>query len=475
MAKDSLLGLYSSNMALSDLELYQKYAQDTSIDDQIKSYKKELSKLRRKIKRQHSGLRSFIVKESVLGGGTGVDIDSDPNLASISVSDTVPNVGPLDLLADARDYKFFEKNHVDPTYTALNNIYKDLTKDKRGKLESLVYDLKKSNLRIKELEFFISKMYNLKADKESDKSLEERESDKGFLEASQAYNEYLHKFYGIFLQVTSTESTTEEEDRYRAYMQHNSVSFIHYKKKLISNFDLLPEDLKSNVKALNFKTHLEGLPKHFIGVPLQTIVTTEVKIRNMIDVLYESISNQKENISKEEGIKNNTIEDFSGRIQTMLKSDVYSRIADTKNKEELREELSIEKSRIDEMTKGINDFLSKANKGKNYLEGVLAGEGPFKSDKARRFFKNLAFRTGGIIPTDPDTKKALEEDLRNLVREEYGGNLPFEDEEKVIDKNGKKRFIQLKYLVKVKGVYRIREEVQEEEAAKKYSDKEDVF
>lgn len=468
-----LLGSFNSRMSLADLEIYKRYAEEVSIDDKLKANKKEMKTLRRKIKKQYTNLRSFIIKESLMG--SGADIDSDPTLSSISLLDAVSNEGPLDLIEDAKNYRLYEANMIEPTFVGLNAIYSSLVEEKRSKLEGLVYDIRKSNLRVREIEYEMGFLYNLKADKIAEKSIRQKGDEKRALIKTKRYCDYLHKLLSIVEDIPKTESTTEIEDKYISYMTRNTVDYIYYKIKLIKEFPLLPEDITSDAGAKRFKTYLDKLPPQFSEITPDKVQLLYGSLLLMSNRVNDSLVTQKQEISKEEGLSNNFLEETSKRVRDILTSDSYSkRVAEQKNSEQLKEDLNIEKSNIDNKLDTINQVVIAQSMGRDSLEDILSGKAPIKNSSLRKLLRNLAYRTGGVREINPDTQRALEEAIREQVRGEYGGNLPFEDEEVVVDKNNVKRFVQKKYLTLVKGEYRITEEIQEEGASKKYSDPKDI-
>lgn len=477
----SIFGSVSDRMVLSDLELYQSYAEGTSLDDQIRSYNREIKRLRRSIRRQHSDLRRYILESGVLG--PDADVDSHPALSSISLYDTVSNDGPISLVDDATDRSQFERNSIEPTFDGLNTIYKEMTSEQATLLETKIYDLKKFYLRVRELEFFMGKLYNLKAsstdsDVPTEEEIDEGDKVKRDLQLCKDYNKTLCSFNLLFKEITSIQTTTEEEERYRSYMQYNSVNFVHYKKKLIRTFEGLPTVVNSQQEALAFFAHISYvLPKQFTAFVDTGAGITAVRVKNMQRILQKAIHDLRVSVGEKEGPKNNEyLNTMAARVRSLLKSPSFIRHVTDLDRAKIIEVLKNEKETIDTNFRTIDDKLKELNTKKNSLEALLSGTEPIGDSKVRRFFRNLAYRTGGVINTDPDTEKALEELLRDQVRREYGGNLPFEDEEQVKDKNNKQRFVKRKDLIRVRGSkgYRIRAEVEAESAARRESDGSDI-
>jgi hypothetical protein len=471
-ARSGLIGSATSRMTASDLQVYENYAKTVSISGQIKAYNKEIKRLRRKVRRAHSDLRAFLIEEG--GVGRFVNVDDDPTLASISLSDSVANDGPLSLIDDASNKAFFERNSVDPTFDGLLTIQRDLTEEKRTELEGLTYTIRKTYLHIRELEYYIGKLYNMQADQESSISEEEAEVEISKLQSAKRYNTYVHKFYAVFQEITSNTTTPEELERYQSYMQQNSVTYVYYKNKILNKFEDLPDELKGDPRVKIFKAFVADLAAQLKGFPVATLIVCRSNVVSITEAIQEYISDQGEVVAERDGVKNEFLDSMSSRVREILNSDSFSRLATDQELDALSDELSTERNTQERVRQTIEERLKTFNDNKNKIEAILSGTAPIEDSRWRRFFRNLAYRSGGIVTTDASTQKALEESLRTQIRMEYGGNIPFEDEEIVMNKDRKWVFVKKSELVRIRGEYRIASEVQAEAAARSESDPKDI-
>lgn len=457
-ATNSMYGTYSGRMSSSNLEYYKDQAMGVSLDDLIVSHKKEIRELNIKLKMKNTSLRRLILRESVMGEAPPED---HPNARDLSPNEVETNPGATGGTEEALDRSQFERNYVDPEFEMTLDILGGIIKHKRAKFDKLVNEIKSITLRLMYLDTQITKLHNLEAGRTVSVDEATKSEGRDRLILLKKYSDYVNNFLGILQTVPSESSTQEQKDNYELNMYGNSVDYVFYRNKLIS---ILP-GLDIQPSKPDWAKELPKLPLKFSEASKEDVPRMTEAITQFSLVIGNEIYRQRKVVFGAEGYQNEALETASSRVQQLLKSDAFSALIEHKDLKSLNEQLKIERKNVDDARKANQTLLQRVSEG---LRSGLAGAGSLDTvidkalvglsskiskNKAVERVTNLLYRSGLMYKVDTDTKTALDNYRRAEVRNKYGGNIPFEDEERIVGSNGEVKFVQKDKLIKVGDTY----------------------
>lgn len=245
---------------------------------------------------------------------------------------------------------------------------------------------------------------------------------------------------------------------YNNYLNRYS-SYYYEKKKVIKNSaDILSEKYKANVvdKAENgiyltvfknissyFDTYQsDNLPDKYVdAIPLKKDIIK--KLNKFAEDLDHIVNNNKQALDyvrEVKGIGNSVVNSLISSVMEISRSFATQRKMEHTTFDDIKNSNYTINLSINQKIESIKNKLQL---------GVEKLDESFVRSN-REFLRKIALTIGFPVEYSYDRTKTLEEHIREKVRLKYGGNIPFCDEEVIINADGSKKFIRKNELDKDK-------------------------
>lgn len=333
------------------------------------------------------------------------------------------------------------------TINLLTEKYETLQKE----IEEYTDKMLKARLQKAKLELKLEEIIRVTSEyrEKIENKKEEYDSLVNNLEMIKYLYQNLLDFKYLFIKTPDSFTSDSYIKFYNNYLNRYS-SYYYEKKKIIKNaVDSLNEKYKANIvdKTENgiyltvfkdissFFDSYQGdnLPDKYVdAIPLKKDIVKKLdKFSEDLNVIIDNNKQALDFIREVKGIGNSVVDGLISSVLEISKSFATQRKIEHTTFEDVKNSnYTINLS----VNQKINTIKNKLQLGVEKLDETF-----IRSN--REFLRKIALTIGFPVEYSYDKSKTLEEHIREKVRLKYGGNIPFCDEEVIINADGSKKFI----------------------------------
>lgn len=431
--------------------------------NQAKILKKEIQKIRNRIEElsEEKGYPDYlVVKSDILGDSI------------------VPDSTPESYLNFRDLAKSRKRNFIDETVSEVESVLGREAKNSIGELRELSDALRKANSLKSQIEYTIKKIENVQSEiisrqKKNISRYKQLMDQRYELRKLIRMNyEIIDLFDGYPEDFTSEDAIKIQDttiDTFCTLYKKRIKTFLKAVNTFSEDHPEYSESMEEIRKALTTKKLFKDQYISAIDNKEAIILFLDGTV-NILSSIRDNIGSNLDALAGKTGIKNTSLKNLVDRAKQILKSPVKAPNTDDLSQAQLQEQNGILLNKTIQKVNNIRDTLFRNIDQFNIFQGKIA-EGI--NDKVAETLSIIGFPQ----KREKTPQETLEDRWREEIRNEYGGDIGFEDEVKAENSDGDLVWMKRSEAVEVKeGVWKSKTLVNSEEYRKNHPEKkEDVY
>ncbi|MBD3260237.1 MAG: hypothetical protein GF334_00940 [Candidatus Altiarchaeales archaeon] len=430
------------DMMLQTEELYS---------DQFNNYLRRIHRVRRNIKREQEKLKLLLAENNlspslpqfskVLGDYLYPDSESEPAQTYVNPEESYTKTHTVLEVYTLKEIAAQQPGVNDAIRDSMERIYKE-----RNMLSKLTYKFHKLNN-------VFGESIERKKSSSSYKDVKKKNRDIAVLISE------VRSFRDVIQQIPDELAASKAKEDLNTGMNVYCSAYMVRKKQVIKDAADLSEDFSDDTSLQDTINGLLAIMS--LSMPKQYTGTVENKksILRLLDgaltdlgLLLADTIGELNLLAGSSGIPNEKVESIRRNIISVLRSQVKSKVTTKTTRDQM---LAVNDSDISEKVRKKDRFVNALNRMSDAVTQGAEAMGEVAQEFSKRLF-NTAVLSSGFPETFQKTGlEALKDNQREVVRQRYGGEIPFCDEVIVINDDGTKEFVKKEDATEIEdGTYR---------------------